>query len=1101
MHNNYFTCTLGQATGTKAADKPYRTIGEFLDFQGHHNANLPAVGFPVPNRHGSNWGAEILTFRDIDRGLRVVAEKLIESCGPAIQGPRTVALLADSSADFLFVWLALIRLGCSVLLIAPQCQASAIAHLCKSCSASLLFHDDAHAGRAVEASSLMNKDASVFNAIPIPLEKEKDVFEIIQESPTSELDHPDLEETAVAYLNHTSGTSSGLPKPIPQSHRAAIGVLPSLPFTPSSATFTTTPLYHGGIADLFRAWTSNALIWLFPGKAVPITCRNICHCLEVANESFAKGRSPAIKYFSSVPYVLQMMEADETGLTYLKDMAIVGVGGAALPAEVGNRLVSKGVHLISRFGSAECGFILSSYRDFETDGEWQYLRDSNPQKLIAFDAREGGLAELVIKPGWPHMAKTNRPDGSFATADLFAPHPNIENAWLYHSRADSQLTLITGKKFDPAPLEDSMATSTLLDDVLIFGENQPFPGALLLRSKKAKDLSDDDLLQEIRPIVEKLNADSQSHAQIPVNMLVPLSHQAKPLEKSSKGTIIRRAAEARFRSDIERAYKRLESNNDAFIEDKDLPAHLIELIKTIKLTDEPLDQDTELFSYGMDSIACMQLRYRLQQLISNSDRELPLSIVEDCGSVKRLTEYLIHSRHGATDFQAEDEEQLMLNLVEQYSDFNSTPSKPAVAQNEASHPSQKSETVLLTGATGALGAHLLHLLRASPHITHIYCLVRGSDSHAARSRVDKALSQKGLPSLSTSNPLNEKITTLPASLSAPDLSLSSQQYNDLASQISVIIHVAWTVNFRLKLRSFEKDNIAGVHHLLRLALSSTRARAPRFLYCSSTAAVINSHSSSSSSTISETISQSPTTSSPLGYSRSKWVAEQICANAARDSRLEGRVAVLRVGQLSGDTQRGVWNEMEAWPMMLSTAGLIGCLPDLRGEVVDWLAVDVAAGAFLQAAVGREGEEKMQGEGEGEEEEVGKHGGCRVYHVLNEHRTPSWGQMLEWLQKKEKLDQKEGLQIVRPEEWVEKLEACRDSEHPALKLLGMWKEAYGDVKPSDGEEKDRKGYVQEKARPRFEMQETKGALPIMQGVKPVDEEYMGKIWEWVKENVG
>jgi hypothetical protein len=137
-------------------------------------------------------------------------------------------------------------------------------------------------------------------------------------------------------------------------------------------------------------------------------------------------------------------------------------------------------------------------------------------------------------------------------------------------------------------------------------------------------------------------------------MLVPLSHQAEPLEKSSKGTIIRRAAEARFRSDTERAYKRLESNGDAFVEDKDLPAHLIDLIKTIKLTDEPLDQETELFSYGMDSIACMQLRYRLQQLIPNSERELPLSIVEDCGSVKRLTEYIIHARNGATDFQAED---------------------------------------------------------------------------------------------------------------------------------------------------------------------------------------------------------------------------------------------------------------------------------------------------------------------------------------------------------------------------------------------------------------------------------------------------------------
>jgi hypothetical protein len=110
-----------------------------------------------------------------------------------------------------------------------------------------------------------------------------------------------------------------------------------------------------------------------------------------------------VKYFSSVPYILQMMEADEKGLEFLQGMEIVGVGGAALPAEVGDRLVKNKVNLISRFGSAECGFILSSYREFSVDKDWQYLRNYNPPKLVEFEGREDGLAELVIKPGWPHM--------------------------------------------------------------------------------------------------------------------------------------------------------------------------------------------------------------------------------------------------------------------------------------------------------------------------------------------------------------------------------------------------------------------------------------------------------------------------------------------------------------------------------------------------------------------------------------------------------------------------------------------------------------------------------------------------------------------------
>ena len=141
------------------------------------------------------------------------------------------------------------------------------------------------------------------------------------------------------------------------------------------------------------------MIWLFPSKDVPITARNIHGCLKVA-ELYPHAE---VKYFSSVPYILQMMEADPTGVTLLQRMEIVGVGGAALPAEVGDRLVEKGVNLVSRFGSAECGFLLSSYRDLATDGDWQYLRNYNPTDVLEFEPRADGLAELIIKPGWPHM--------------------------------------------------------------------------------------------------------------------------------------------------------------------------------------------------------------------------------------------------------------------------------------------------------------------------------------------------------------------------------------------------------------------------------------------------------------------------------------------------------------------------------------------------------------------------------------------------------------------------------------------------------------------------------------------------------------------------
>lgn len=1042
MQNNYFVCTLGHATALSSGTKPYRTISEFVRHQAQNHPQLPAVGFAVPKTSPEEWDQKVLTFTDVEKGSKFFALRLSEVLITP-QKSETIALLCHSSPEFLFTWLALMRLGHSVLLIAPQCQPAAIVHLCMTCKVSVLFHDIAHTEKALQTSKYAQEQGQM-ELMPqsLPLAQDESIFDVISEAPHRSVEPLLGDEKATAYLHHTSGTSSGLPKPIPQSHAGAIGVLPSIPKLPAVASFTTTPLYHGGIADLFRCWTSNAMIWLFPSKDVPITARNICKCLDVARAYSSMEGLPQVKYFSSVPYILQMMETDDTGLKMLQYMDIVGVGGAALPADVGNHLVQEGVKLISRFGSAECGFLLSSYRDFSTDKDWQYLRNYNPENLLKFEPREDGLSELVIKPGWPHMAKTNRPDGSFATADLFVLHPSIKDAWMYHSRADSQLTLITGKKFDPAPLEDALSTSPLLDDVLIFGNNHPFPGALLFRSAQSSDISNEDLLHAVQPTLERLNGESQDHARIPFTMLVPVAHQTTPLEKSSKGTIIRRAAEARFEKLINGAYDHQDRIEEMYVSDEELPQYLTKLIQIMTGKSQELDEHVDLFSYGVDSIACMQLRDRLRRLIPNYQGDLPMSIVEDCGTTGRLTDFILRKRHGKSDDGVEDEDQLMLDLVEEFGVFErQAPRDPG---SNTTSTSSTGQVVVLTGASGALGGCILDLLQKQTDVCSVYCLVRGADEHAARERVNKSLEQKGLVSLTSS----DKVKVVPAQLSEERLGLSEDMYNCLAREATSIIHVAWTVNFRLRLRSFIQDNIAGVKNLLELALQSPRAQRPRFTYCSSTAAIMNGPLDSSSQ-LAEKLFSNPSVASPLGYSRSKWVAEHICLQAHERTSLHGRIAVVRVGQLAGDSRRGVWNTKEAWPL-------------------DWLPVDVAAQAFLQAT--QADAEKRSGE-------------LPVYHVLNPHRQPTWREMLPWLQKKE------GFEVVSPKEWVKRLEATDKTEHPALKLLGLWKESYG-----------RQTSQPPSARPLFSLEETGKNVLALRDVKPVDEAYTGRVWDWIQENV-
>lgn len=449
---------------------------------------------------------------------------------------------------------------------------------------------------------------------------------------------------STAYVFHTSGTSTGIPSPIRQSHRAAFAVLPVLNGS-REATFTTTPLYHGGIADCFRAWSSGALIWLFPGGDVPITTQNILNSMHAAANAPSNVTIAPVRYFSCVPFVLQMLSEDDSGRAMLRSMEIVGVGGAALNKSLGDRLVTEGVHLVSRFGSAECGFLLSSHRDFKTDDQWDYLRYNLRRDLLCFEEcqDDSGLSELVVGSSWPYLAKTNREDGCFATSDLFEPHPIIKNAWRYYSRRDGQITLNTGKKFDPIPLEEEItACSPVVREAIVFGNGRPSPGVLVLLSLlpeealKAFQAAQDD----IWPLIEKIVAKYPSHARI-FKAHVLFIQTETPLPRSSKGTLMRGMAEVTYADAIHGVYNPHGPPKDTAMRLPRIVANgntlrlVREAVRQVLKNGQELKDTDDFYTHGVDSIMCTRIRAALGQGFAPCDLPLPWNVVYDCGNITR----------------------------------------------------------------------------------------------------------------------------------------------------------------------------------------------------------------------------------------------------------------------------------------------------------------------------------------------------------------------------------------------------------------------------------------------------------------------------------
>ena len=176
----------------------------------------------------------------------------------------------------------------------------------------------------------------------------------------------------------------------------------------------------------------------------------------------------------------------------------------------------------------------------------------------------------------------------------------------------------------------------------------------------------------------------------------------------------------------------------------------------------------------------------------------------------------------------------------------------------------------------------------------------------------------------------------------------------------------------------------------------------------------------------------------------------------------------------------------------------------------WLGVDEAARTVLEIA-DRDWVSSSDGKGAGQDPKGGRERESNppVFHILNPDTTHTWDQhLLPWTRAL-----MPHLSVLSAREWLDRLEIL-GMEHPAKKLLGLWRSAYCSSEPVLGEEGklenaslDTREAVSEEAEvaervkgPFFSIEKAKEVAPTMRGVKPVSEEHFGKMWRWVEGNV-
>ncbi|WRT66055.1 uncharacterized protein IL334_003007 [Kwoniella shivajii] len=966
------------------------------------------VGFTSHSAAEEKWECNLFSFDELLNHSGTLARGFVQ-WGVSFHedDTRIVSLLCPTGIEFLISWIALMRMGYGVVFIAPQCSPTAITHLYHSSSSTKLIY---HSKYTELAKSACDMDSSISD-IQLPSSSQTSISSLRSKNPARD-------PNSISHVFHTSGTS-GTPKPIPNTHLGSVSVLPrralpsylstdSSPSTSSmpsaeSAAFTTTPLFHGGVSDLLRAWMARSMIYFYPTSDTPITSKNVAEAVEACRRTpetpditlsavHLEERMHRFKVtsFLSVPYILSTLaeDLDGPGMNMLKRMDLVSTGGAPLDSRIGNMMVGQGVRLVSRLGSSECGFLLSSHRRYEVETDWEWLRnDSQYAHALVFEASSSGVSsdgqdfEMIVTREWSSKTKTNRDDGSYATGDLYQKHPTKADVWRYVGRGDDVIVLSNGEKATPGPIETILGSSPYLTAALVVGAKR---SQLWGSSFPA-------------PIV------------ISLDMCLIVKDREKMLPKSSKGTVQRGLAYDVFGDEIYQLYN---GDYEGSMEKRSLSEiarlikGLIEDIASSKLKAAALHSTTDLFNWGVDSLLATRVRSALQKTLNTGNVVLPNNIVFERPSIELLSQYIfdLQEHNQVVDRSDADVHKQMEQLAETYGVFDVT------KNGHETHRimKQPGRTVLLTGGTGSLGAFLIDALSNIPTnaVRKIICLVRADDDATAKTRIDSTMLARSLDSSS-------KLEVYASDLAECKLGLSSDVYDYLAEEVDVVIHAAWPVHFASSLTSFE-DSIKGTRNLLDI-VAGTGRQPVKMYYCSSLASVL----AQSSTSVKEQPSDDPATASAVGYSQSKWVTEKICRLANESLKLRNRIRVLRIGQLCGDTKTGHWNEKEGWPLMIRTAQTTGCLPVLS-EAPSWLPVDLAAKSVIDIVMSDRQDTTF------------------VYHVAHPS-TIEWVDILRLLEASNL-----PFQRVSPETWLQKVEETSDNlqDNPSKGMLQMWKAAYG-----------------------------------------------------------
>ncbi|KAF9223046.1 acetyl-CoA synthetase-like protein [Gyrodon lividus] len=741
-------------------------FSDMINFHMQKNPTFPIFVYPDDQSPHRTTG---ITFLEFGRAAHRIAHAL----RPARQGDegQVVILIANTDTVLHHAVVAGMSIaGLVPFLVSPRNSAAAVADMMKktNCSRIVTLHY-AHESLIDGIRREVSGGELIFDELPtlgyvfpkLGNEAESDPFHPYPSGLRPDLDNP-------AIYIHSSG-STGFPKPIAHSYKVQIHWMtqPAIEYcrhvsAPRRLGVMGLPPFHtyGVVVQLYLPIAYLVTAVLYPPRSA--TDPRVPPVIPTSDNILDSVRRTKCKILITVPTFLEQWVTSKDAIEELKKLDHVMYGGGPLAVKVGDALCAAGVTFGSGYGGTEFGGpVLTHTKGDIVDGDWLWMRFADNVKIRWAPQGDGTYECQVLTTETNQMAVENLPDvKGYATSDLFVRH-QTKNMWKIVGRVDDVITLASGEKTVPAPMEAIIASSPLLTGAVMFGRERSQVGILIEpRPEHVVDIQDDQAVAEFRnkiwPLIEEANATAPAFSRIFKEMIL-ITDQGKPILRTPKGTVQKKATVKTYESEIDALYNSVEATFQLSNGLAGPPAWTAESLEgwltehaCAIIPGHTINPGTDLFAQGFDSLSVTYLRNQLLNALQKSrDADIrsvaprmPPNIIFDNPTIQRLAARIASIvREGGASQTLDTKEQhitAMNAMIEEYTvglngQVNGVTINGTI--DDETHPART--VVLLTGSTGGLGS----LAHNSRHYTvilrvHNICTIYTSGHHKSLTKSD-----------------------------------------------------------------------------------------------------------------------------------------------------------------------------------------------------------------------------------------------------------------------------------------------------------------------------------------------------------------------------